>query len=190
MLTLYNKKKFIFTKKIIAQKVIGILKPKYYLRAIFSNFVLDNFNQIYKIKFDNFKIGNSFSINNFKYINKYNKSLKFSYFFKNAPKISKYSDNLFNIFQNTENHIIILKPILGGLKIYSLGIKGFLPQNEIYFLRKFSKTFLKNIFTLSFISFNSFRLRLYLPNYKRMHFSKLSKKKKYRLHSFNLIFKL
>jgi len=189
MLVLYNKKKSINIKKVISQKILGVVKPKYYLRTIFSSFILDNYNQVSKIKFENLKIGTSFSINNFRYINKYNKSLKFSYFLKENPKIKAYSDNFFNIFQNNENYLIILKPILGGLKVYSLGVKGFLPYNEIYFLKKFSKTFLKNIFTLSFISLNFLRLRLYLPNYKRVHFSKLSKKKKYKLHSFNLIFR-
>lgn len=189
MLILYNKKKFIKIKKINLKKILGITQPKYYLRSVVNNFIIDNFNKLSKIKFKNFKVGNSFSITTFDYVNKYNKSLKFSYFFKKTSKVESYLTNFFSIFKNKEYYLVILKPVLGGLKIYSLGVKGFLPKNELYFLKKISKFFLKNIFLMSFINTNFFNLRLYLPNYKKVNYSKFSKKKKYKLHPFNIVFK-
>lgn len=138
-ITLKNQK--IFEKKLLSQN----LYEKYYIRAqdLEKGVLIDNFSTILPyVSRKKRNIGSSISINRFIFSHRLNKKLKLNSFLLLKLYNFQITKRLYTILQiflkeNTDDfkkYLIYIKPKKGGFKVWSLGVRGFLPYSHNIFM--------------------------------------------------------
>ena len=150
-------------EQIIVNKTFSFLFSKFYFRTKFNSkvFIVDNNSTAVSTNSLNVR-GFSCFISFISYEHKYNKNIKFIWFKKNSSKL-----DIGYFLQNflKPHKSIILKPLRGGIMLYSGGFKGFLSLKELLPLLLQNSLFSNSVVSYVYIKYFFLTKKNYFINY-------------------------